>query len=862
MVSAIFSTVSVHQSNSTSAIERPIATNVSVARYADQPRPVARGKFIFVRNEKLYVRGVTYGAFRPDGDGHEYWDLGMIERDFEQMAASGVNAVRIPHTTPPRTLLDAALRHGLYVMVGLSAEQYVGYLIDRKRGPDIEQMTRDRVRSIAGHPALLCYAIGNEIPANTVRWLGRRRVEKYLHRIWRAVKTQDPESIVTYVNYPTTEYLDLAFLDLICFNVYLEHQETFNAYLPRLQNIAGNRPLIMSEIGLDGLRNGESAQATVLDWQIRTAFSCGCAGVFIFSWTDEWHRAGAQVEDWEFGVTRRDRSPKPALSALAEAFAELPLSSNSPWPRVSVVVCSHNGSRTIRDCMGALSRLRYPDFERIVVDDGSTDDTAAIAREYGVKVIRTDHCGLSHARNVGWKAANGEIVVYIDDDAYPDPHWLTYLAFTFRNSGYVAVGGPNVPPPGDGIVADCVANSPGVPIHVLLSDCEAEHIPGCNMAVFRSALEAIGGFDVLFHTAGDDVDLCWRLQERGWKLGFNPAAQVWHHCRNSVKAYWRQQKGYGKAEALLARKWPEKYNVAGHPTWRGRVYGQGLTRIFGIPTRVYHGQWGTAPFQSLYQVGPCGWLSMSVMPEWYLVNLALISIGILGLLWKPLLFVLPILAVSAGMPAVNAFATAWRSRFHDGRSDIRRKMLTAFLHMLQPAARLHGRLAARLTLGSKRVPAGFVWPVPRKLAIWTENWQAPQDWLERLEAGLRRRGRPIRRGGIYDRWDLEIQRGLLGGARLLMSAEDHGAGCQYVRFRIWPRSSKAGFTLLLLLFLLAFAAAMDKAWLVCMVFTACFFLICHRAVHQCGGAMSVCMEAARCNPGSDEFLMPPEGAER
>src|SRR5262249_12891916 len=147
----------------------------------------------------------------------------------------------------------------------------------------------------------------------------------------------------------------------------------------------------------------------------------------------------------------------------------------------------------------------------------------------------------------------------------------------------------------------------------------------------------------------------------------------------------------------------------------------------------------------------------------------------------------------------NALATAGRSRFHDGSSHIRRKMLTTFLHMLQPAARLHGRLAAGLTLGSDRVPAGFVWPVPRKLAIWTENWQAPQAWLERVEGELRRRGRPIRRGGTYDRWDLEVQRGPLGGARLLMSAEDHGAGCQYVRFRIWPRSSKAGFTLLLLL---------------------------------------------------------------
>src|SRR6266853_4309654 len=104
-------------------------------------RPRVRGKFLFVGDEKLYVRGVTYGAFTPDAAGNEYHDLATVERDFAQMAANGINAVRIPHTTPPRALLDIASRHGLRVMVGLSAEQYVGYLIDRRPGaPDVEAL--------------------------------------------------------------------------------------------------------------------------------------------------------------------------------------------------------------------------------------------------------------------------------------------------------------------------------------------------------------------------------------------------------------------------------------------------------------------------------------------------------------------------------------------------------------------------------------------------------------------------------------------------------------------------------------------------------------------------------------------------
>ena len=94
-------------------------------------RPHVSGKFIFAGEEKITVRGVTYGAFEPDETGNEYHNLTRIDSDFAQMAANGMNAVRIPHTTPPRALLDVAERHGLWVMVGLSVEQEIGYFIDR-----------------------------------------------------------------------------------------------------------------------------------------------------------------------------------------------------------------------------------------------------------------------------------------------------------------------------------------------------------------------------------------------------------------------------------------------------------------------------------------------------------------------------------------------------------------------------------------------------------------------------------------------------------------------------------------------------------------------------------------------------------
>ena len=125
-----------------------------------------------------------------------------------------------------------------------------------------------------------------------------------------------------------------------------------------------------------------------------------------------------------------------------------------------------------------MTYLEYPDYEVIVVDDGSTDATAKIASEYDLHLIRTENYGLSSARNTGMEAATGEIVAYLDDDARPDPHWLAYLAAGFLSTEHAGIGGPNIAPPDDGTIADCVANAPGGPVHVLLSDQEAEHIPG------------------------------------------------------------------------------------------------------------------------------------------------------------------------------------------------------------------------------------------------------------------------------------------------------------------------------------------------------------------------------------------------
>jgi GT2 family glycosyltransferase len=800
---------------------------------------VARGKFLFVGDDKFLPRGVTYGPFRPDARGCAYHTPEVVKRDFAHMAEHGVNAVRT-YTCPPRWLLDVAAEEGLRVMVGvgLAGEQQTAFLDDRKTVRGIRQRCADEVRACAGHRALLAYAIGNEIPATIARWYGRGRVERFLREMCDLTREHDPEGLVTYVNYPTTEYLQLPFLDFLSFNVYLEAPEKLEAYIARLQSIADYRPLVMAEVGLDSLRNGPDAQGASVAWQVRAAFAGGCAGAFVFAWTDEWHTGGCDVEDWKFGVTDAQRRPKPALHALRAAFAETPLPASAPGlPRISVVCCTYNGSPTIADCLQGCALLKYPDFEVIVVNDGSTDGTAALARGFDVRLINTPNRGLSHARNVGLMAATGEIVAYIDDDARPDEHWLRYLAHTFLTSGHVGVGGPNIAPADDPPVAKCVANAPGGPTHVLITDRLAEHIPGCNMAFRTSRLREIGGFDTQFRIAGDDVDVCWRLQARGWTLGFNPAAVVWHRRRSSIRAYWKQQVNYGRAEAMLERKWPAKYNALGHVGWRGRLYGGGAGGGCAWPrSRVYHGVWASSPFQSLC-TSESPWAGLPQTPEWCLGAAALFVLGALGLLWSPLLGCLPVAALAAGMSLIRCARGAARAPFPGvGRPrGLALRATTAALHLVQPVARLWGRLSYGLTPWRRRAPGAIAVPRVRTVRIWCEQWQPAHERLAAIETMLQQRPLPVRRGGEYDDWDLEVRGGLFACVRTRLGVEEYPRGHQYLRFRIWPCLGTAA-GLVAVCGGLAAAAAAQRSTSAALVLAAFAALLVRRALGDYGAA--------------------------
>jgi glycosyltransferase involved in cell wall biosynthesis len=811
-------------------------------------RPRVDGKFLAVDNTRLWVRGATYGTFAPDENGVRFGSREQVRRDFAAMAEHGFNVVRT-YTVPPVWLLEEADRNDLYVMAGLAWEQHVAFLDERGRVAAIEASIREQAAACAEHPALLCFAVGNEIPTPIVRWHGRRRVERLIEHLCEAVREEDTAALLTYVNYPSTEYLRLPFLDFLSFNVYLDAAEKVNAYLARLQNLAGEKPLLLAEVGVDSRSESTTEQARQLASQLEVAAQAGAAGACVFAWTDDWHRGDHLVLDWDFGLTTRTRHPKPSLRAVGDTFR-----SSYPPPcgseLVSVIVCTRNGASTLRRCLEGIAELRYPRYEVIVVDDGSTDGSAKIASEFDVRVISIEQSGLSAARNVGLAAARGEIVAYLDDDAWPDPDWLRFLVLAFRTSSHAAVGGPNLPPADDGSVAACVANSPGGPTHVLLSDSEAEHIPGCNMAYRRAALERIGGFDPQFLTAGDDVDVCWRLQDAGETLGFHAAAVVWHRRRDSVRAYWRQQVGYGGAEALLERKWPDRYNRRGHPTWAGHLYDRASRRILR-PVRIYHGVWGTGAFQPEEAPRRTALATLVTSPDWYLVLAPLVGASLLAPLLPSLLWLALLTVAASGATLFHAAAGAWRAELPAAERRGRLVALTALLHLIQPAARLVGRLTNGLAPWRRNPGVGIALPFRRRRSRWHEAWLHPEERVRSIEEAIKHAGGRVTRGGPYDRWDLELLGGIAGAARLLVVVEEHGRGRQLVRCRVWPRA--VGFLPWLTVGLAAIGgvAVAARAWTGAALAGALLALLAATVLAECGHAVAAGLSAFEAMPVSE-----------
>ncbi|HLY58531.1 MAG TPA: glycosyltransferase [Stellaceae bacterium] len=770
------------------------------------------GKFLFAGNEKLFLKGVTYGPFAPGGDLAQFPAPSRVAQDFALMAESGVNTVRV-FTVPPGWLLDLAGERGLRVLAGIPWAQHITFLADRKTARGIRDSVLEGVRGLERHPALLAYLIGNEIPPDMIRWHGVDRVRDFLKDLAGAVHEWHPEGLISYANFPSTEYLTVDFTDFVCFNVYLHDQGAFRRYVARLHNLAIDRPLVLTEFGMDTMRQGEAHQAETLEWQVRTAFELGCAGTCVFAWTDEWFTGGHLIEDWAFGLVDRDRVAKPSLARVAAQYrGPLPPPIEAP-PRVSVVVCAYNSERTLEPCLASLQHLDYPDYEVILVNDGSTDGTRAIADQFPFcRVINQENQGLSVARNVGAAAASGSVIAYTDSDCVADRDWLTYLVAKLQHGGLAAVGGPNFPPPENALVPAAVAVSPGGPTHVLISDEVAEHIAGCNMAFRRDVLMELGGFDPLFRAAGDDVDICWRFQNAGYTIGFAPAAVVWHFRRNTVEAYLQQQRGYGKAEALVYGKHPLRFNLFGQAKWLGRIYGDlSASLLLSRRPLIYSGTFGRGLFQTMYEPPSSLAAYLPLSFEWNVAAIALAVAGIAAGGWWSLLLV-PILT-SWAVCISGAMKAPIDPRFR----GLKARALIALLIYLGPLVRGWTRLKWRLKETRAEAPQPRFRPAQRArvdwrdrallLSYWGEHGEEKEVLVGGVMAFLVPRKYFVQIDEGWNDWDLKISRGLWSRALFLVCGENHGGGKRVLRVRCTLRLSRLG-TMILRGWALATAAAL------------------------------------------------------
>jgi GT2 family glycosyltransferase len=804
--------------------ESPLRTEANVLQtgisVAGRSRLRVDGKFFARGNRRVRIQGVTYGPFAPDKHGEPFPTPDRVDDDFARMQAIGINAIRVYHA-PPQWFLERVDEWGMGIFADIPWRKHLCFLDSDEARKEARQFTQEVASRGRSHPCVLAYSIGNEIPPNIVRWHGARRIERFLAELVDIAKQTDPESLVTYTNYPSTEYLDLSFLDFATFNVYLHDRETFRRYLFRLQNLVGDKPLILGELGMDTLRHSETEQAQFLAGHVREATLAGLAGTFIFSWTDDWYTGGYPIRDWAFGITHGDRLPKASYHALREVFQSstpepastahphpgcrcaVPAGSGSndhvspgallpETPRVSVVVCSYNGGQTLEQCLRSLLRLDYPDYEIIVVDDGSTDDTRAIlARFPTVRAIRQSNHGLAAARNVGLQAGTGSIVAYTDADCYADVDWLALLVQQFQSSTAAALGGPNLTAE-DGRLPACVAASPGQPTHVLESDQVAEHIPGCNMAFRREALLAINGFDPMYKKAGDDVDVCWRLQQAGYWITFAPGAFVWHHRRQNPRAYLRQQAGYGEAEALLRFKHPAKFNGRGHGKWRGVLYGPSLQGLRLSEAIIYRGTFGTGLFQCVYQPGPSHWAMLPSTLEWHL---AILLGGLAALFWPPAWIGVAAMLVLSLVVAVLQAAQARLAPAHEG---FRSRLLITGLCYAQPLVRSWSRYRTRLF--SYRPPK--VVPSPprgqeQRLPLigsqtrvyWTEDGIGRLQLLGCVLLYLEEHGWGKTIDSGWSDWDLQIYCHPWTIVEVCTAQEDHGSGKHLLRVRYRLRAS-------------------------------------------------------------------------
>src|SRR5688572_8244585 len=158
--------------------------------------------------ERFYVKGFSYGPFAPNSDGEALPEWAQVQRDFAHIRELGANTIRV-YFPPPQWLLDEALRHGLFVFIDVPWEKHRCFFEDWEAMERARDRVRQTARESGNHPAVLAISVVNEFPVDVVRFQGRHRVERFIEELLVIAKEEAPDCLVTFVSFPTTEFLQV-----------------------------------------------------------------------------------------------------------------------------------------------------------------------------------------------------------------------------------------------------------------------------------------------------------------------------------------------------------------------------------------------------------------------------------------------------------------------------------------------------------------------------------------------------------------------------------------------------------------------------------------------------------------------------
>jgi cellulose synthase/poly-beta-1,6-N-acetylglucosamine synthase-like glycosyltransferase len=223
--------------------------------------------------------------------------------------------------------------------------------------------------------------------------------------------------------------------------------------------------------------------------------------------------------------------------------------------KIAVVVPVRNGAAMVTGCVAACLAQTLPPEELIVVDNGSTDQTAVVAARAGATVISEPQRGSYRARNLGWRSTTSEIVAFTDVDCLPDPTWLRELVQPFADPSVVAVGGAIVQHELTSASQRWIVERRFLDQDFNASGSFMPFFATANVAYRRSILDALNGFDEIFLSGGDN-DFSWRLQAlTDGRLVYRAEARVRHQVGRSIREVTSRCRRYAVGDYLLEKRW-------------------------------------------------------------------------------------------------------------------------------------------------------------------------------------------------------------------------------------------------------------------------------------------------------------------